>query len=85
MLVRVYHTQTKEVVWHTLGIKHDTKKYYSFKLFFYEKDGKIIETNENVYLIHSLDEIREYLEKDNRLIVVEGQIEIVQLLECKQI
>lgn len=70
-LVRVYHTKTKEVVWHTLGIKK-TKEYYSFKLFFYEKNGKIIETKECSYLCSALDEIREYLEKTDRLIVVRG-------------
>lgn len=71
ILVRVYHTKTKEVVWHTLGIKKP-KEYYSFKLFFYEKDGKIIETKEYPYLSLALDETREYLEKTDRLIVVRG-------------
>lgn len=72
ILVRVYHTKTKDVIWHTLGVKQDLKKHYSFKLFFHEKDGKIIETNENHYLSRSLDELREYLEKTDRLIVVRG-------------
>ncbi|WP_291721291.1 hypothetical protein [Bernardetia sp.] len=72
MLVRVYNTKTKEVIRHTLGMKQDLEKYYSFKLFFYEKDGKIIETKEYSYLCSALDEIREYLEKTDRLIVVRG-------------
>jgi hypothetical protein len=72
-IVRVYDSKTKEVNLHKLDVKEGRlNSHVAWSLFFHKHNGEIFETRDKYLLSEALNDLREELEKENKLIIVRG-------------
>ncbi|MFY7788392.1 MAG: hypothetical protein ACOVQA_11020, partial [Thermoflexibacteraceae bacterium] len=84
-LVRVYDKNKQEITYHTVGISYVNG---FFQLFFNEEGEIVFETVPKYWLSEALYELREYLEAQNRQLIVRGADRDVtanrMLADCSQ-